>query len=270
MMIKIKQWLKLVTASVVLGHVFVANAQLNIIKVGSEGVDGYRLQPFTAKWNQYGISGGEKNLTGTYEESLVISKDESEQLIHTQIVDNFNGVIVTNTTVFDRKTMKPLSINQFLDGVPEGAANSQDFVFTDAQYEVTVKNPEGKERKRTVHMPVDMFNVGNLGLVFAAMQLEMGKTIRMPSTFPQYQDGQFWLDATVTGETEYQGNEGEVIPVWQVDIRWINIKDGDEYPAGPDQSGGAYYVAKDISKGVTPVPAYVNDTLIIELSNPDS
>ena len=270
MMINIKRWLTCIATIVVFNHVSLAHAELNIIKVGSEDVDGYRLKPFTAAWDQYGISDGKKSLTGSYEESLAVSKEEPTQLIHTQVVDNFNGVIVTNTTVFGRKTMKPLSINQFLDCVPEGASNRQDFVFAEAQYEVTVKNAEGKARKNTVYMPVDMFNVSNLGLVFAAMPLEMGKTIRMPSTFPQYQDGQFWLDATVTGETEYKGNKGEVIPAWQVDIRWINIKDGDEYPPGPKQSGGAYYIAKDVSQGMTPVPAYVNDTLIIELSRPDS
>ena len=265
---KMRSWFSCLLFLATAGHALVANAAINVIKVGSDGVDGYRLKPFTARWNQYGVSQGEKKLTGSYEESLSVSKEDESRLFHVQVVDNLNGVVVTNTTTFDRKTMKPLAIHQHLDGVPEGSPNSQQFKFDQAKYEVIVEVPGGEQRKRTVVMPTDMFNVSNLGLVFASIPLELGKTFRMPSTFPQFQDGQFWLDATVTGESEYTGNHGESIPVWQVDIRWINIKDGDEYPAGPNQSGGAYYIAKNATQGLPPVPAYVNDTLIIELSRP--
>lgn len=245
-----------------------ALATPTIVKVGSELIDGTRLAPFSAHWDQYSTMEGKRVLSATYHETLeVVSVNGDSQLKHIQIVKDQSGTQVTNTTYFDRASLKPLVLEQKMQGVPEGSPDNRKFVFTDTQYEISVTLPDGKEHNRTVHLPVDMFNVSNLGLVFAAMPLKLGETYRMPSAFPQYQDGMYWMDATVSGEKTFINDKGEDVSAWQVDIRWINIKGGDEYPAGPTQSGGAYFIAKKGAKGIAPVPAYINDTIAIEVSH---
>lgn len=258
----------LITTSFVLS-LFVAPiyAQPTIVKVGSEIVDGTKLKPFSAQWDQFSTADGSKVKTASYQEQLELSHvDGAPQLKHTQTVKDKSGTQVTNITYFDRATLKPLRIQQNMLGVPEGSPDNRSFEFGDAQYKMSLTMPDGKQHNRTVHLPTDMFNVANLGLVFAAMPLALGETYRMPSTFPQYQDGLYWMDAKVTGETSFKNADGKEVGAWQVDIRWINIRGGDEYPAGPEASGGAYYISKQPGNGMPPVPAYVNDTIAIEVS----
>ncbi len=239
-----------------------------IVKVGSEIIDGTRLKPFSAHWDQFSLMEGKRVHSATYNETLeIIAHDGVPQLKHIQVVKDQSGTQVTNTTIFDRATLKPLVIEQKMEGVPEGSPDNRSFVFGESQYAISVILPDGKEHNRTVHLPVEMFNVSNLGLVFAAMPLKLGETYRMPSVFPQYQDGMYWMDATVSGEKTFKNKDGKDVSAWQVDIRWINIKGGVEYPAGPNHSGGAYYIAKKGSTGIAPVPAYVNDTIAIEVSH---
>lgn len=238
-----------------------------IVQVGSPLVDGNQLTPFSAQWDQFSMVEGQRVKSATYQETLeIVTIDDIEQLKHVQVVNDQSGTQVTNTTYFDRVTLKPLSIEQRMKGVPKGTPDNRTFKFADKQYDVTVIMPDEKTHARTVHMPVNMFNVSNLGLVFAAMPLELGAKYRMPSAFPQYQDGMYWMDVSVSGEKTFKNQDGTQTQAWQVDIHWINIKEGDEYPAGPTKSGGAYYIAKKGSKGIPPVPAYVNDSIAIEVS----
>lgn len=245
-----------------------ALANQTIVKVGSELVNPNALKPFTAQWDQFSTVEGKKVRSATYQESLEFVEKEGDKLLkHIQVVKDQSGTQVTNTTLFDQATMKPLVIEQRIKGAPEGSPDNRKFTFGDSQYVVAVTMPDGNVHSRTVHMPVDMFNVSNLGLVFATLPLKLGETYRMPSVFPQYQDGMYWMDAIVSGEKNFTNQQGKQVSAWQVDIRWINIKGGDEYPAGPKHSGGAYYIAKKGSRGIPPVPAYVNDSIAIEVSN---
>lgn len=238
------------------------NAETIIVKPGSELIDGNKLKPFFNTWTQYSTTPEGKTKSATYFERLE-SDNATGNWSHTQKVTHNNGTIVTNKTLFDKSSMMPVSIRQGFENAPEQAPKSREFIFNETGYSVETHLNDGEVIRREVATPTKMFNVANLGLVFSAMKLEQGKSYRMPSTFPQYQDGQYWMTISGIKPLELKGEKDQSIPALQLDIYWLNIKDGDEYPAGPKNSGGAYIISKTPEVSGAPVAAYVNDSTAI-------
>lgn len=259
---KVSHLCRLAFVSIIVLCSFTITAEVVIVKPGSELIDGNRLKPFSAVWTQYAKSSGKREKNGQYNEQLVLDK-ATDNWVHTQKVTNAGGVIVSNITRFDKKSLTPVSIHQTFENAPPQAPAAKTFTFNDTGYTIATTLKDGKVVSREVVTPTKMFNVANLGLVFAAMTLEEGKTYRMPSAFPQYQDGQYWMDVTASEHQQLVTQKGVNIPVWQLDVYWLNIKDGDAYAAGPNGSGGAYLISTQPEQSGAPVPAYVNDAMAI-------
>ena len=77
------------------------------------------------------------------------------------------------------------------------------------------------------------------------------------------------FDGTYTVRAKWSGREtiqyhGADIELWTVDVEWQHIESGDIYPAGPDASGGRYWIAKNPPKGFPYVPRYKTDSYNVE------
>ena len=57
---------------------------------------------------------------------------------------------------------------------------------------------------------------------------------------------------------------GRDVDVWLVDVEWHHLETGDIYAAGPDASGGRYWVVRNPPPGFPYVPRYKTDTYTIE------
>lgn len=241
-----------------------ATDTLVVVKPGSDILDSHRLKGFSAKWLQFSIEKGERSQKASAEYQETLEWLGKDQLKHQQIITSPRGV-VTNTTIFDAATLSPISITQVFSGMPAGAPKQRQYRFADNQIHTTTLAADGSSTVQTTVMPTAMFNVSNLGLVLAALPIEKGKVYRLPAVFPQFQHSQYWMDVTVAGERRFVDATGESQLAWQLDVRWINIKEGDEYPGGVSASGGAYFIAQEATDNFPPVPAYINDTMAIEI-----
>ncbi len=76
-------------------------------------------------------------------------------------------------------------------------------------------------------------------------------------------DGTYEVKATWVGRAVLQF-EGNDIEAWLIDVEWHHNESGDIYPAGPDESGGRYWVVSNPPEGFPYVPRYQTDTYAVE------
>ncbi len=237
-------------------------AQPTVVQIGSELVRGDSLTVFSARWSQYTLEDGKRQKKAEYFEQLIA---EEAGWRHVQQVTQVSGGESSNITHFDKRSLRPLKITQTVDAGAGLGKVVKNYRFNGSQYQVDTSEPGKQVATTTGQMPVPMFNVANLGLVFASIELKQGLKLRLPSAFVQYHDAQFWTDAEVVGIRIFIDSEGNSHEAWEVNVAWLNIKDGDGYPPGASESGGAYYIAKDATAMGAPVAAYVNKSMAIYL-----
>ncbi len=234
-----------------------------VVQIGDSRVKGDSIKPFHGFWSQKTLPDGKQ--TGGYEE--IFTKVESPRAWqHKQIVTNSNGAVITNVMLLDRDSLSPISLKQEIQHPKMPKPRVAEYTFSELSYLEKKDKKNGEKQTKTIHLPTQMFNTSNFGLVLAALPLEKGVTFRLPIMYPQFQAGLFWATVTVSGERDYDDGRGHKVPAWQVDIEWINIRVGDIYLGGEKSSGGSYFIVKEPHDFLPPVLAYVNDTSLIEVT----
>ena len=228
--------------------------------IGNELVDGTKIQTYSGVWKQYTIQKGERIDNGFIRETgRMISFEDKQVFAQQQEIENAQGKKVTRQIILDRYTLKPIKIDTQIDAGRENNKRGSVVIFHDKGYVAQDVDEDGKIQSRSIMLPADMYYGMSFGGVIATLPLETGFKVRMPTVFPSW-DGMYWLELTVAAEETVQAPDDETLAVYRVDAEWLNLADGEIYPAGPNSSGGAYYILKNNHKDIPRVWRYVTDT----------
>ncbi len=230
--------------------------------VYSSMVNTNRLKPFHAKWIQQKIEAGKTTtLPVTIEEKLI--KDEQGNWQHIQVMhDEVKDMKVHHTRTFDQQSMRFMTQKTRYENAPEQAPKSVSYELFNNRFSGEVVSADGALKSIEHPLSMPMFDGQIAGLPIASLPLELGKKWSMPMVIPTMKS-EYWLEATVTAKKLMAAENGNELEVWVVDALWHNLTDGDVYPAGPNNSGGTYYINVDQQAGEPVVIAYANQNAVI-------
>ncbi len=172
---------------------------------------------------------------------------------------------LSHTSVFDKKTLKPLATvrRSQLSKYPPGFVKAFDLEYRDGKLAGTWEK-EGEARAEYPAKPMDqvMFEGDVTGVVIAALPLKLGYKAKLPVMFSQMGTA-YTVVARVVGNKDFKTDGGKTVRTWAVETDWHDHASGQVSPGGG--SGGTYYVTTDPPKGYPHVFKYINDNFDTEL-----
>lgn len=231
------------------------------VPVGSSDISPDRLKPYSAKWIRSEKQDGQLVRTSVvFEETL--SFDESGNWQHVQSIKANDATNVRGTRVLDKQTLEVLSLELLFQNATEGQPSKVHYDLTETEYAANVIFKDGREQKgQARRKAIPMFDGQIAGIAIAALPLRQGYVATLPMIIPNL--GVYWVEVTVMGQQTISVGEHSNIDVWEVNTHWLNLTDGDMYPAGREGSGGVYYIAVNPEEGMPHVIEYANDTGVI-------
>lgn len=238
-----------------------------LLAVGDRAVKGSRIEAFDANWVNL------QDVT-IHEVADIEKRDGKKRLVRVQTWPLGGGVAIRSELVLDPKTLATVSFEQRVDGLPEGASIGRPtrlrWDFDGKRYTRTVEPDPGAEPVVTEgELPNPMFEGSALGLVIAALPLELDYEARLPVAMNLQlaeEHTLYHVRVRVTGEEEFAWKRGKRVSAWVVEVDWEDYDTGAVTSVGGAlEPGGAYFVVPKPPKGFPHVPRYQNDTTTIDL-----
>ncbi len=229
----------------------------NTMSVGDGMIDGRRIHPYEFSWQQCSLADGQWQNRASLTEAMATHGDS--QLRRRQTVVRPDGTVVQSDNYFDRGSFALLRMEMeaTLDGVTVATSKRQ---FDANGYSGVIgRGDESTAVKGKID--TSMLHGGALGLPLSTLEYQ-DKPLHFKASMVSF-DGTYEVKATWVGREVLQF-EGNDIEAWLIDVEWHHNESGDIYPAGPDESGGRYWVVSNPPEGFPYVPRYQTDTYAVE------
>ena len=225
--------------------------------VGDGQIDGNRLKPFKHSWHQCSLVEGKWTGQNPVSEELLASGDD--EWLHRQTVEHDSGARQVSDTYYDRTSFAPRRMETEVTHNGVRVVFAQRTISEDGYEGTLTQGDQSRELAGAINS--SMLNGASMGLPLAtlAFQLEPLEFMAAMMAF----EGTYRVKATWSGkETLTYANQH--IESWLVDVEWHHLESGDVYPAGPDASGGRYWIVPNPPEGFPNVPRYQTDTYSVE------
>ena len=227
------------------------------ITVGDGTVDGLAIGEYQFDWQQCLLQDGSWVDGGRITENATLV---GERLRLTQSTTGANGVHSISTTWFDQGSLAPLRMELEVTG-PDGkqlASAERDLGPNGYTGEVRRAGEEPQQVSGSISSK--MYNGAILGLPLATLDFAAAD-YRFDASMMMF-DASYRVIATSAG-TEQLVHDGRSHAVRLVDVEWRH-ENGDVYPAGPDASGGRYWLLEDAAEDLPRVIRYKTDSYAVE------
>lgn len=230
----------------------------NSLQVGDGQIVGELLQPYKFTWRQCSLQDGVWVASNDVTERMVIIGDRLVRV--QQFSERPDGSRAVSTSYFDRESLAPLRLEQRVVAADGSALGSSEHTLTEQGYRGRMTRGE---QSKTVEGAVssNMLHGGAMGLPLATIDHQQ-EPLEFAASMINF-DATYKVTATWAGK-EALIFKGMEIEAWLIDIHWLHEGTGDIYPAGPDRSGGRYWVVNNPPKGFPYVPRYQTDTYAVE------
>lgn len=226
--------------------------------VGDGQIDGTRIAPYELTWRQCSLADGNWVAAGDLTEKLVTIGETVFK--HQQMTVGADGSTTEATTYFDRRSFAPLRL-EYVQRGPDGsvAARAEHVLTADGYTGRVTRGDQSKEVTGAASSA--MMHGGSMGLSLATLDSRVDP-LRFSAAMINF-DATYKVTATWAG-TETLDYQGAKVVAMLVDVEWLHEGLGDIYPAGPDESGGRYWIVADPPEGFPYVPRYKTDTYAVE------
>lgn len=227
------------------------------MNLGDGLIDGTNLEPYQLTWQQCALQDGQWQIQGTLTEELVVIGELV--LRHRQTTQNPDGIVSQSDTYFDRSTFAPLRMEMEATMNGSRIAYQERRLGADGYTGIAIKGANSKQLQGTINS--NMLHGGAMGLPLATMDYHdepVGFLASMIAFDGTYDVIARWVDKDTLRFEERD------VEAWLIDVEWHHRESGDLYPAGPDASGGRYWIVPDPPDGFPYVPRYKTDTYAVE------
>jgi hypothetical protein len=250
-----------------------SQAAVQRVDPGHRSLDGTNLHPFEARWQERQMRDGAWTDTSHTSEHLTIDEAASRlRFVRTVDAGGWGYDLIAE---LDRRTLAPRSLTRKLrDGLPQqvldqlaqaGVMRQFEYTFTQSGYRAVFTSADGATREESGHFDRPVFDATAMGLILAALPLEVGYQARLPVVFIQAHDGSltpYDMIARVVANDGSGGRVPQVDPIFRVEVDWVDPATGEISAAGgADDFGGAYWIATEPPPGIPYVPRYANNTV---------
>lgn len=248
---------------------------------GHHSLDGAKLHPFEARWQERQVRDGAWADASRTSEHLTIDEATSRlRFVRTVDAGTWGYDLIAE---LDRRTLAPRRLTRELrEGIPEqvvaqlaqaGVVRRFEYTFTEGGYRAVFTAADGATHETSGSFERPVFDATAMGPILAALPLEVGYEARLPVVFIQAHDGSltaYDMIARVVANDGSGGRVPEVDPIFRVEVDWADPATGEVSAAGgADDSGGAYWIATDPPAGIPYVPRYANNTVDFILQTAD-
>lgn len=171
-----------------------------------------------------------------------------------------NGIKNSASYFLDRGSLSPIMTERTFQAPDGKIVASQQWMFDENGYHAMIFQ-QAKKVEKTGRLSSQMYDAMILGIPLST--LSYGSTPFALKAFMTNFDGSYQLIASKAGEETVSHNGQEVAVNW-IDVKWLHEQSGDIYPAGPDASGGRYWITKEATTGLPRVIRYKTDSYAIE------
>ncbi len=229
------------------------------LAIGDGQIKGGNLKPYDLAWHQCMKTGDNWQAGPRLHEELV--QIGPHLLRHKQVSKGPDGTLNQSVVFHDRLSFAPLRMEREAQN-PEQAIMRITHTLTESGYAGTARQGD-KQKSLSGKVSSRMLHGANMGLPLATLDWQ-DEPLRFPASMIGF-DGTYTVTATWVGKDKLTHN-GENLEVWMIDVHWLHHESGDIYAAGPDESGGRYWVVRHPPEGFPYVPRYQTDTYLVEFS----
>ena len=228
------------------------------MQLGDGRIDGTKLRPYELSWRQCSLQDGDWVVMNELMEQLAVIGGDVLRI--QQFSDRADGAKTAATAYLDRRSLAPLRFEFQLTAADGGVKVKTEHQLTDSGYIGRVT--QGDETKKVEGAVSSKMLHGNmLGLPLAILG-HQDKPLDFLASIISF-DATYAVTATWVGKEKLDFN-GTEVEASMVDVHWVHQEIGDIYPAGPDNSGGRFWVVQNPPEGFPYVPRYQTDTYAVE------
>jgi len=229
-----------------------------VVTMGDGNISGAEVKPYEYRWQQCALNEGVWTNGSPLTERATVIGDHVLRIAQTSSPQT--GVTSEVAHYLDRMSLAPIRSEVRFVG-PDGATLAKrNWTFGEDGYQAKISQG-GQEVEKSGTLSNSMYNAIILGVPLAAIG-DWNRPVTMTGFMTQF-DATYALTATQTGKEVIEIGGDEVAVRW-IDVHWIHNEIGDVYPAGPDASGGRYWITEQSRTDLPRVLRYKTDTYAIE------
>ena len=228
------------------------------VTMGDGTISGAEIVPYDHSWQQCTLTD-----SGWNNGSALIEKVDmiGEHVLRVaQTTSPQPGVTSNVAHYLDRATLAPIRSEMRFSG-PDGVTLAERLWSFDATGYQAKISQGGQTMEKSGDLTNKMYNAITLGIPLSAIE-NWDSPVSMTGLMTQF-DASYTLTATQVGGEIIRTADGNVAVRW-IDVHWVHNGVGDVYPAGPDASGGRYWITEKSEAGLPRVLRYKTDTYAIE------
>lgn len=230
------------------------------INMGDGFISGENVTPYEYSWAQCSMVEGKwKNGSRLTERSAIIG---SSLLRIDQTSSPQPGISSRVSHYMDLASLAPIRSEAHFTGQDGKPLGKRVWEF-DADGYTAIISQGGKIVEKSGNLSNKMYNAIILGIPFAAID-DWDIPIRITGFMTQF-DASYTITATQAGKGTVQVGKRDIDVRW-IDVQWLHDEIGDVYPAGPDASGGRYWITEKEEQGLPRILRYKTDVYVIEHS----
>lgn len=237
----------------------IVHLQASEMTLGDGKTDAGLLAAYEFTWIQCTVQEESWMLMPALTESLEFP--DSKTLFIRQSSTRPDGGASNVTMKFDSPTFAPLGL-EALHTAGDGS------VLAQSNYKITSDGYTGERvqggEKQAVSGPINstMYAGTTMGLPLATLPWQ-AEPLKFEASMLSF-DGTYDVTATWVAREEMKSPEGTPFEAYLVDVHWHHRESGDIYAAGPDASGGRYWLVPEPPAGIPYVLRYKTDTYAVE------
>ena len=244
-------------ASILSALTTMAIAPLNVA-MGDGSITGKEVHPYEYSWRQCSLVDGQWTNGSDLTERVTLIGDHVMRVEHSTSPQP--GIISDASYFLDRSSLSPIRSEIRIVGSDGKALAEHSWAFGKAGYKAVMKRGD-KVTRKTGGLNNSMYHAILLGIPLSAID-DWSRPIRMIGMMTQF-DASYTLTATRSG-TEAISAGGKDSTVSLIDVHWVHNEIGDVYPAGPNASGGRYWITVEAQSKLPRVIRYKTDTYVVE------
>lgn len=234
-----------------------AGSAESLMEIGDGQIRGNNLKPYELEWHQCMKKENRWQAGPMLREELV--QIGPHLLRHRQMSAGRDGAENRSDVFHDRSSFAPLRM--------EKEAKSPDQPPMQIWQSLTENGYSGiarqgdKQKALSGSISSSMLNGANMGLALATLPWQ-DQALSFAASMIGF-DGTYKVTATWIGKDKLL-HKGDTVEAWMIDVHWLHHESGDIYAAGPDGSGGRYWIVGNPPEGFPYVPRYQTDTYLVE------
>ena len=246
-----------------------ATTQIMIPKASGEGLV---ARTYDGKWKMITKVDGKWVFNGTISENLAM--DDNDIWHHVQLTEYLDkniaptkvSRILRKNDHFTEQLVLDIINNSIVSQENSHYLKKMTLDFRDkAATQRAVLMDDSKHKREIENLPFNGFDGFILGLVLSGFELRDGSVFRLPVIMFRQIFTPYWVDAYVH-KTESVKINGKSKKLWRVDTRWLDVSSGTTNPAGPEETGGSYYILQNPEQNQAAVYRYKNASVDIILN----